>query len=84
MRGGFRLPGCNKSTLFPELCDSYLERAKLNLTTVGEILGNPRAVKRCVHVTPEHLKGAIRKLDQAPDCHMYATNHEKSVVERTA
>ena len=48
---------------------------------VGEILGNPTSVKRYVHLTPDHLKAAIKVLDRKPVCHNPATTDLSMVVE---
>jgi hypothetical protein len=53
----------------------------VDLTTVGEILGNPTAVRRHVHLVPGHLKKAIRTLDQFPACHNHDTNAGTSAGE---
>jgi len=47
----------------------------------GLIEGNPTSVSRYAHLTPEHLKDAIRTLDSFAECHKPATSSGNSHVK---
>jgi len=60
---------------------SRLVMAGVDLSTVGEMLGNETQLKRYTHLTDEHKRKAIKVLDAAPEGYNQDTVHEKKAAE---
>ena len=55
--------------------------AGVDLSTVGEMLGNETQLKRYTHLTDEHKRKAIKVLDAASVGHNQDTVHENKAAK---
>ena len=84
MGPGSQLAGVPGGLVFHSVRHTIASRLVIDdvdLTAVGRILGNPRAVQRYAHLSEEHKKKAVKALDPAPVGHTYAARGLNVPVE---